>query len=495
MESFATGFVDLFTNPIGVLLFIGALFGGLFFAAIPGISIMTLGAIILPFTGYLDPAHAIMVYGVMYVSGVYGGAVMAILFNIPGSAENAPTAFDGYPMTQKGESGKAIGAAIMSSSLGGTLSAVAMMAAAPAISRWAVTAFGPQELFSMIFFGLIIASSVGASTVWRGYLSVGLGLFIATVGVDPAGGVARYSFGNYYLYAGIRFIPLILGFFAITEVFVQGEKIVTKTYQAPKVGLEFPKFIEFWQLKWTILRSYVLGFFSGVLPGIGATLAAFLSYNTALRMTKTPELFGKGALEGVVASETANNAATGGAMIPLLALGIPGGALTAMMVSVFMIHGMEPGPLIMIVSKDLVWIVFVAMFLANISIFMLGYIETKTIVNLLRIPFRILAPVILILSIVGCYALRNLIWDVWVMFLAGVAGYFLRRTGYSMAGIILGVILGELGESAWIKAMQLLSYHWLDFFERPISAVLLGLGLVTMVYNIVRPVRITTSIR
>jgi putative tricarboxylic transport membrane protein len=493
MESFITGFVDLFTDPIGILLFIAALFGGLFFAAIPGISILTLGAVILPFTGYLDPAHAIMFYGVIYVSGVYGGAVMAILFNIPGSAENAPTAFDGYPMTQKGQSGKAIGAAVMSSSLGGTLSAVAMMLAAPAISRWAVSAFGPQELLSLIALGLVIASSVGASTVWKGYISVGLGLFIATVGVDPAGGIPRFSFGNYYLYAGIKFIPLILGFFAITEVFVQGEKIVTKTYQAPKVSLDFPEFAEFWELKWTILRSYVLGFFSGVLPGIGATLAAFLGYNTALRMSKHPEQFGKGALEGVVASETANNAATGGAMIPLLALGIPGGALTAMMVSVFMIHGMEPGPLIMIVSKRLVWVVFVAMFLANISIFMLGYIETKTIVNLLRIPFRILGPAILILSFVGCYALRNLIWDVWVMFLAGIVGYFLRRTGYSMAGIILGVILGELGESAWIKSMQLMSYNWFGFFERPISAVLLGFALLILIYNIARPVKFETG--
>jgi putative tricarboxylic transport membrane protein len=255
------------------------------------------------------------------------------------------------------------------------------------------------------------------------------------------------------------------------------------------VGLEFPAFIELWRLRWAIIRSWVLGFFAGILPGIGATLAAFLSYNEAVRWSKHPERFGKGELEGVVASETANNAATGGAMIPLLALGLPGGAVTAMMMSVFMIHGLEPGPLIMIRSKELVWVVFVAMLFANMFIFVLGYIETKTIVNLLRIPFRILAPAIMVLATIGGYALRNLILDVWVMFVAGIAGYFLRRSGYSIPGIILGVILGKLGESALVKSMQIMHYNWFGFFGRPICAILLIGGVVTLLFNIIKPVR------
>ncbi|MFQ5872598.1 MAG: tripartite tricarboxylate transporter permease [Dehalococcoidia bacterium] len=489
MTDFLGGLVNLITDPLAVILFIAALIAGLVFAAMPGINMVTLGAIILPFTAYLSATHAIMIYGVIYVAGTYGGAVMAILFNIPGSAENAPTAFDGYPLTQQGKSGKAIGAAILSSALGGTLSAIVMMLAAPTIARWAVHAFGPPEMFSLIFFGLAVAASVGAATIWKGWLSVFLGLLVATVGTDPAGGLPRFAFGTYYLLAGIHFIPLILGFFAISEVFVQGEKMVTEVYKAPKVGLEFPTLREMLRLKMVVLRSWVLGFFAGVLPGIGATLAAFLSYNEAVRWSKHPERFGKGELEGVVASETANNAATGGAMIPLLALGLPGGAVTAMMVSVFMIHGMEPGPLIMIRSKELVWVVFVAMLLANLCIFFLGYIETKTIVNLLRIPFRILAPAIMILATIGVYALRNLLVDVWVMFVAGIGGYFLRRSGYSIPGIILGVILGKLGESALVKSMQIMHYEWLGFFGRPVSAVLLIAGLGTIVFNILRPAK------
>lgn len=484
MENLLTGITGLFTDPMAMLLFFAALIGGLFFAALPGINMVTLGAIILPFTVYLEATHAIMIYGVIYVSGTYGGAVMAILFNIPGSAENAPTAFDGYPLTQQGKSGLAIGAAIVSSSLGGIFSTLVMMFSAPIIGRWAIHAFGPPEMFALIFLGLNVAASVGADTFWKGWLSVLAGLLLSCVGTDPAGGLPRFNFGTYYLLAGIHFIPLILGFFAISEVFAQAEKMVTLKYKAPKVGLEFPSFKVFWNMKVCIVRSWILGFFAGVLPGIGATLAAFLSYNEAKRWSKHPERFGKGELEGVVASESANNAATGGAMIPLLALGLPGGAITAMMISVFMIHGMEPGPLIMVRAHELVWELFVAMFVANVLIFVLGYIETKTIVNLLKIPFRILCPIIFILSTIGSYALRNTLMDVWVMILAGIAGYFLRKSGYSVAGIILGVILGKIGESAFVKAIIIIDYNWLGFFTRPVSAIFMIGGIMTLAWNI-----------
>jgi putative tricarboxylic transport membrane protein len=300
-------------------------------------------------------------------------------------------------------------------------------------------------------------------------------------------------FGTYYLYAGVHFIPLILGFFAITEVFVQGEKMIMSVDKAPKVGLAFPKWHEFWKLRWAIVRSWILGFFAGILPGIGAILAAFLSYNVAVRLSKHPETFGKGELEGVVASETANNAATGGAMIPLLALGLPGGAITAMMMSVFLIHGIEPGPLVMVTNKDLVWVLFVAMLLANLSIFILGYIETKTVVQLLRIPFRILAPAILILSAIGCYAIRNIIVDIWVMFVAGVVGYFLRRSGYSMPSLVLGVILGSIGESFFIKSIQIMHYNWLGFLQHPISAVLIIAGIAAVALNVYTALKKTFS--
>ncbi len=489
MEHFIQGTLTLFGDPAGLAIFFGGLFGGMLFGAVPGINMLTLGAVILPFTASMSASHAIMLYSVIYCAGVFGGAITAILFNIPGSPENAPTAFDGYPLARQGQAGKAVGAAVMCSALGGTASAILMMSATPLIAKWAVSAFGPPEIFALICFGLSVAASVGAANLWKGWLSVLFGLLIATIGSDPSDGIARYSFGSYYLLAGIHFIPLILGLFAVAEVFVQGELMTAGTRKRVKVGLDFPKAREFWRLRFTVLRSMGLGFFAGVLPGIGATLAAFLSYNEAVRWSKTPERFGKGELAGVVASETANNAATGAAMIPLLALGLPGGALTAMMMGVFQIHGMEPGPLVFITSRDLIWVTFAAMFFANIFILALGWIQTKTVVHILRIPFRLLAPAILLIATVGAFALRNLTIDIWVMYLAGIAGYLLRRTGYSIPGIVLGLILGGLGETSFATSMQMLGYDVLALFERPIAATLLVLAIGTVAYNLAQAVR------
>jgi putative tricarboxylic transport membrane protein len=493
MDQFLHGAAQLLTDPTGLVIFVGGLLGGMLFGAIPGVNMLTLGAVILPFTAAMTATHAIMLYAVIYCSGVFGGAITAILFNIPGSPENAPTCFDGYPLAQKGQAGKAVGAAVSCSAAGGLASAILMMCATPLIAGWAVRAFGPPEIFALICFGLAVAAGVGAENLFKGWLSVLFGLLLATVGSDPADGIARFSFGSYYLLAGIDFIPMILGLFAVAEVFTQGQRMIVEGMRRIKVGLDFPSLAEFWDLRVTIARSMGLGFFAGVLPGIGATLAAFLSYNEAVRWSRHPERFGKGELAGVVASETANNAATGAAMIPLLALGLPGGALTAMMMGVFQLHGMEPGPLVLVTSADLVWVTFAAMFFANLCILWLGWLQTKTVVHLLRIPFRLLAPAILVIATVGAYGLRNLVLDVWVMYLAGIAGFFLRRSGYSIAGIVLGLILGQLGESAFVKSMQLLNYDPLRLFTRPIAAVLLTLAIVTVGYNLYQALRTSPS--
>src|SRR5210317_2011002 len=483
-ENFLAGTAALFGDPVSIAIFIFGVIGGMLFGAIPGVSMLTLAAILLPFSAGLEPAQGVMLFAVIYCTGTYGGAITAILFNIPGSAENAPTAFDGYPMTQKGQSGKAVGAAVLCSAIGGIASALVMMAATEPLANWAIRNIGPPEIFALVFFGLIVASSVGARTIWKGWMSVLIGLLIATIGQDPVGGINRYNFGMTDLAAGIAFIPAILGFFAVSEIFVQAEKKASGKYQAPKVSMTFPSFIELWMHKIAVLRSILVGFFCGILPGIGATLAAFMSYGEAVRWSKNPEEFGKGKLEGVISAETANNAATGAAMIPLLALGLPGGALTAMMVGVFQMHDMQPGPLVFLTSADLVWVVFAAMFFANCSILLIGWLETKTIINLLRIPFQFLAPLILLLATVGAYAVRGLAIDVVVMFVAGVMGFFLRRSGYSIAGIVLGVILGSIGEQTFAQAMQMLHFEFSGFFDRPIALGLLAVGFLTLAASI-----------
>lgn len=477
---FIDGTFTLFGDPIGVLIFFGGVMGGMLFGAIPGVSMLTLAAILLPFTAHLSPQHGIMLFSVIYCTGVYGGAITAILFNIPGAPENAPTAFDGYPMTCKGKAGKAVGAAVMCSAIGGCISCVIMMIATVPIASWAISAFGPPEIFALVFFGLAVASSVGAKTFWKGWLSILAGLLIAVVGLDPVGGIERYDFNMPYLLAGIHFIPTILGFFAVSEIFVQAEKKAKGIYHAPTLNVDFPTIRELIAHKIAIIRSIFIGFFCGILPGIGSTLAAFMGYNEAVRWSKNRQEFGQGKLEGVISSETANNAATGAAMIPLLALGLPGGALTAMMVGVFQMHDMEPGPLVFINSADLVWVVFAAMFFANLSILLIGYLETKTIINLLRIPFQFLAPLILLLATVGAYAVRGLSIDVIAMFVAGVVGFFLRRSGYSVAGIVLGLILGKIGEQTFAQTMQMLHFEWSGFLHRPIAFGLIVAGLITV---------------
>ena len=486
IENFLAGSSALFGDPFTIGIFVFGVIGGMLFGAIPGVSMLTLAAILLPFTAGLEPAQGVMLFAVIYCTGTYGGAITAILFNIPGSAENAPTAFDGYPMTQKGQSGKAVGAAVLCSAIGGMASALVMMTATEPLANWAIRNIGPPEIFALVFFGLAVASTVGARTIWKGWMSVLIGLLIATIGQDPVGGINRYNFGLTDLAAGITFVPAILGFFAVSEIFVQAEKKASGKYKAPKVSMNFPSFLELWMHKIAIFRSIIVGFFCGILPGIGATLAAFMSYGEAVRWSKKKEEFGKGKLEGVISAETANNAATGAAMIPLLALGLPGGALTAMMVAVFQMHDLQPGPLVFMLSPDLIWIVFAAMFYANLSILLVGVLETKTILNLLKIPFQFLAPLILMLATTGAYISRGLVLDVMIMFAAGIIGYFLRRTGFSIPAIVLGLILGKIGEQNFAQGMQMVHYDIGTYFSRPICTVLIIAGAITFLSTIYR---------
>ncbi|MEK9799999.1 MAG: tripartite tricarboxylate transporter permease [Alphaproteobacteria bacterium] len=488
LENFLAGSFALFSDPFTIGIFVFGVLGGMLFGAIPGVSMLTLAAILLPFTAGLTPAQGVMLFAVIYCTGTYGGAITAILFNIPGAPENAPTAFDGYPMTKQGKSGKAVGAAVLCSAIGGVASALVMMAATEPLANWAIRNIGPPEIFALVFFGLAVASSVGGRSIWKGWMSVLLGLIIATIGQDPVGGINRYNFGFTDLAAGIAFVPAILGFFAVSEIFVQAEKKATGKFDAPEVGMSFPSVMELWAHKIAVIRSILVGFFCGILPGIGATLAAFMGYGEAVRWSRNKEEFGKGKLEGVISSETANNAATGAAMIPLLALGLPGGALTAMMVAVFQMHDLEPGPLVFYNSPDLIWVVFAAMFYANLSILIIGLLETKTILYLLKVPFQFLAPMILLLASIGSYIGRGLVLDVIVMFGAGILGFLLRRSGYSIPGIVLGIILGKIGEQNFAQGMQMVHYDLFTYFSRPICALLIAAGAMTLLAGIYKAV-------
>lgn len=484
MLDFIVGTLNLFGDPLALILFVFAMLSGLGFGAVPGLSSMTLAAVFLPYTAFITSSQAIAFYGALYVAGVYGGAITSILFNIPGSVENAPTTFDGYPMAKKGEAGRAIGLAVCSSALGGVFSCILMMAATMTIARFAIRAFSSIEIACVVFFAVTIIAGLGAKSFWKGWISVLLGLFIGTVGMDPVSGVQRYAFGSHYLMAGINFIAVILGFFAITEIFMQSKAISVGKFEAPKPSINTTTLKEVFKLKFTILRSWIIGFFCGIIPGVGSALASFLSYSEAKRWSKNPENFGKGEPRGVVAAETANNSAAAGSMIPLLALGLPGGGFTAIMVGVLTIHDLEPGPLVMIQAHDMVWVLFAAMFWASVAVLFVSFLEAKIIVKLLNIPFPIIGTFIIVFSTMGAFAIRNNILDVWTMFIAGLVGVFLRKYGYSLPAIIMGIVLGQIGEAAFRQAIVILELNYWEFFTRPVSLIFVLAGLVTIVVSI-----------
>ena len=483
LEGLMIGAVTALTSFNLLLIAVGCL-SGMLIGMLPGLGPISAIALLIPVSYALSPESGIIMLAGVYYGAIFGGSTSSILLNAPGVAGTVATAFDGYPMTQKGMAGKAVGAAVLCSAIGGVASAIVMMSATEPLAQWAIMNIGPPEIFALVFFGLAVASSVGGRTIWKGWLSVLLGLLIATIGQDPVGGINRFNFGYSDLAAGIAFVPAILGFFAVSEIFIQAEKNVSGKYSAPKFNVDFPSFFELWAHKIAVVRSILVGFFCGILPGIGATLAAFMGYGEAVRWSKNKSEFGTGKLEGVISSETANNAATGAAMIPLLALGLPGGALTAMMVAVFQMHDLEPGPLVFYNSPELIWIVFAAMFYANLSILFVGLIETKTILYLLKIPFQFLAPMILMLASIGAYISRGLVLDVIVMFIAGIIGFLLRRSGYSIPGIVLGLILGKIGEQNFAQGMQMVHYDLGTYFSRPICTILIVAGVLTLLKSL-----------
>ena len=346
---------------------------------------------------------------------------------------------------------------------------------------------GPPEIFALVFFGLAVASSVGGRSIWKGWMSRAAWSYHRNNQPRPCQGHPTVTISALRSCRRDRLCAGYSRFLCRVEIFVQAEKKATGKFDAPKVGMSFPSFLEIWARRIAVVRSILVGF-SGILPGIGATLAAFMGYGEAVRWSRDKEAFGKGKLEGVISSETANNAATGAAMIPLLALGLPGGALTTMMVAVFQMHDLEPGPLVFYNSPELIWIVFAAMFYANLSILFIGLVETKTILYLLKIPFQFLAPMILLLATIGSYIGRGLVLDVIVMFGAGIIGFLFGAPGYSIPGIVLGIILGKIGEQNFAQGMQMVHYDLFTYFSRPICLILIVAGALTLLAGIYKAV-------
>jgi len=436
----------------------------------------------------MSPVVAIAFLVAVYNASITGGGITAILFKIPGTPSNAPTTFDGYPMAQQGKAGKALGVSLVCSAIGGTVSALAMLLLAPQLANVGLR-FGPSELFAVSVLGLSVLTALDSDNVIKTLISGLIGLLLATVGMDPLLGIPRFTWGSSSLLGGVEMIPVMIGLFAITEVLKQTSKPVKLVTTESKGGANFKTNLltlsEAWSIRWTVVRASILGTVVGILPGAGATIAAFLSYTTEAKISPNRKQFGHGAIEGIAASETANNAAAGGSMVPLLALGIPGGTAAAVMMSALVLQGVQLGPLLHRTQPQFLSSVFASMIVTNILMVICSMAIAKVFNKVLNVPYSILGPLIVLFAAMGSFALKSSTGDVVLMMIAGIIGVALTAFKFSSAALVLGLVLGSLTEANLRRAILLEGGDLLAVLSKPITASLLIVCAVILLWPVV----------
>lgn len=470
-------------------------FMGIVFGALPGFTTSMGVAVLLPVTFTMHPASALILLGGVFVGGMYGGAITAILINTPGTPAAAATVLDGYPMAQNGKAAEALQESVVGSFIGGIFSIIVLLFLAPPLSKVSLM-FGPPEYLLLAVFGLTIIASISEKSMLKGILAGLLGLFIAMIGVDPLLGVPRFTMGMLDLVDGIELVPALIGLFAIREVLN-----IINEYDKDEKPVELPN-VKGLKVKWPTLKhmieyapiyfkTSVIGTFIGILPGAGGSIASFIAYNETKRTSKHPELFGKGSQEGVAASETANNAVTGGALIPMLTLGVPGDSVAAIMMGALMIHGLQPGADLFTVNGNIVYTFIIALLVANVFMLLFGiYLAPYfTVVN--AVPKHMLAAFIVLLTVIGAYALRGSMFDVYVMLFFGLLGFILKSTGFDVVPVVLGLILGKLAENGFNQTFAITNGEniFRYIFGRPISVILIVITLASVAVPVIRMVK------
>jgi putative tricarboxylic transport membrane protein len=471
-------------SPTNLLFcFIGVVIGTLV-GVLPGIGPVGAMALLLPATfGVTLHSSLIMLAGIYY-GAMYGGSTTSILVNIPGESASVVTCIDGYQMARQGRAGPALGISAIGSFIGGTLSVIGLMLVAKPLANVALE-FGPPEYFALMCAGLIILTYLTQGPMIRALMMALVGILLGCVGLDMVLGLPRFTFGINELTDGVGIIPLVMGLFGISEVFTNIETVVKREIFNTEISHIWPSLKDYAQSKWAILRGSVLGFCLGILPGGGAILASFLSYGIEKKLAKEPERFGKGAIEGVAGPETANNAAAGGAMIPLLSLGIPPNVVMAMLFSAFIIHGVQPGPMLMKNSPDIFWGLVVSMYVGNAMLVFLNLPLIGIWVQLLKIPYRILMPLILLFCLIGAYSVTNSTFDVTLMVLFGGVGYLMRKFGYEAAPLVLAFVMGPLLEQNLRQSLLMSGGDFTIFVSRPISGVTLAVAFLLLLSNLI----------
>lgn len=460
-------------------------FIGLIVGMIPGMTISSGIIIVLPLTFVLDPGFAIALLLGVYVGGMMGGSFTAILLNIPGTPSSSATAMDGHPMSLKGEAGRALGTSITASFIGGLFSFFCLFLIAPVLAAIALK-FHAQDLFSLVFFGLTIICSFAAKSLVKGLLSAVIGLMIVTVGQDPMMGTARFTFGQVGLLSGFHFLTALVGLFAIPELVSNLIKLRADTAQKKtdtQFGSIMLKVSDFKQMRVPVTIGSAVGAFLGILPGVGGPIAAFISYDYAKKMSKEPEQFGKGSIEGVAAPESANNAVTGGALIPMMTLGIPGDPATAILIGALLVHGLAPGPLLFIENASFAYTIIFAFFWANIFNLMIATGGLRILVKLLATPKAILMPTIALLCVIGSYALQNSFFDVYSMFFFGLLGLTMRWLKMPVVPLLLALVLGKQLEEHLRVALTASKGDVSIFFTSGFSVLFLCLSAISIFWS------------
>lgn len=471
-------------SPFNLLLVLLGMLLGVFFGSLPGISSSMGIVLMLPFTYYMGILPSVIFLVALYMGSAYGGSITAILFNTPGTPEAVATTFDGYPMNQQGKAGRALGLAISASAFGGIFSVLIMLFLAPPMSEVALK-IQSAEYFALTILGLTVISTIGTKSPIKAIISGMIGILIAMIGIDPIVGATRFDFGNIHLMNGIAMIPIMIGAFALAEVLNQVTEKKKDLGAKNKVSLETIKLVEMLKHKWVLLKSAVIGTIIGILPGTGGSIASIVSYGEAMRSSKNKENFGKGEEEGVVAPETANNAAAGGAMIPTLVLGIPGSPTTAIILAALTLQGLQPGPQLMSEQPLLLYCIFFSMLIASITVFIGGRLGVKGFTAILKLPYTMLGTLIVLLSMVGSYAVGNSMFDVWIMLLFGVIGFFMKKYHFSTASLVLGLVLGAMMEENFRRQLLVTDGDYMSFITQPISAVILLISALALVYPMI----------
>lgn len=473
LQGFATALsaANLFWAFVGCL--IGTMIG-----VLPGIGPSAGIAILLPITTMIPPTSGIIMMAAIYYGAMYGGSTTAIVVNIPGEASSVPTAIDGYEMAKQGRAGPALGICAIASFVAGTLGIVGLTLFAPMLSTVAL-AFGPPEYFALMFMSLSLIISLSGRALLKGIIAMSLGLLSSLIGQNPLTGAARLTFGSVDLMAGLNFISIIVGLFAISELLINVEHAAAKIYET-KIKGWMPTWDDLRKSFGAMLRSSGIGFFLGLLPGCSPAVTTFIAYDVEKRISRTPERFGKGAIEGVAAPEAANNATSTSGFVPLFAFGLPTGPPLAVLLGGLMMYGLQPGPMLFQQNPQFVWAVIASMYIGNVILLFLNLPLVGWWARIALIPFPILGPLIALFSIIGAYGIRFMVFDVWVALLFGVIGYLMRKLGFPVAPMVLATVLAPMLETSLQQSLLLSQGSWKIFFNRPIALVFMLLAFLSI---------------